>query len=194
MEQPVRVYRPLTDAQKRMLDQLVSDCAPRIASYVRRLHGRRFDAADLTAETFARAAANMDVLASCEQPVVYLLAIARNLCRDLARRRNPGVLTEAAAGELPEPSDDPAAAALRREREDGLRAAVDALPETFREVVVLRMTAGLSFEEIASTLKIPLGTALSRMHTAIRRLREALGAFEPADASSARAFVRERQR
>ncbi|MBK8915466.1 MAG: sigma-70 family RNA polymerase sigma factor [Phycisphaerales bacterium] len=194
MEQPARVYRPLTDAQQRLLDQLVSDCAARVAGYIRRFHGRRFDAADLTAETFARAAANIGALSACEQPVVYLLAIARNLCRDGVRRKSPGVLTEAAADELTAASEDPASAALRREREDELRAAVDALPEAFREVVILRMTAGLSFEEIAGTLNIPLGTALSRMHTAIQRLRKALGEREQSERSVAQSDSRERRR
>ena len=49
------------------------------------------------------------------------------------------------------------------------------LPESLREIVVLRLASGLKFEEIAELLHIPLGTALSRMHAAIQRLREMLG-------------------
>ena len=56
-----------------------------------------------------------------------------------------------------------------------LRAAVAALPEKLREVVVLRLSTDLRFEEIADLLQIPLGTALSRMHAALQDLRKRLG-------------------
>ena len=53
--------------------------------------------------------------------------------------------------------------------------AIERLPEAQREIVVLRLTAELKFEEIAEMLAIPLGTALSRMNSALARLRKELG-------------------
>ena len=72
-------------------------------------------------------------------------------------------------------SGGPAAAAEEDERRRALRAAVEALPEHLREIVVLRLSGELRFEDIAELLQIPLGTALSRMHAAVERLREMLG-------------------
>jgi RNA polymerase sigma-70 factor (ECF subfamily) len=53
---------------------------------------------------------------------------------------------------------------------------VDALPREFREVVVLRELEGLSYKEIAAAAGIPLGTVMSRLTRARRRLQETLGA------------------
>jgi RNA polymerase sigma-70 factor (ECF subfamily) len=58
---------------------------------------------------------------------------------------------------------------------DALKEAILGLPAGLREVVVLRLSTGLKFEEIANLLSIPLGTALSRMYAAIERLKTAMG-------------------
>ena len=56
-----------------------------------------------------------------------------------------------------------------------IAARVRELPDTQREVFLMRVAGELSFKEIAKTLRIPLNTALGRMHYAVTRLREALG-------------------
>jgi RNA polymerase sigma-70 factor (ECF subfamily) len=52
--------------------------------------------------------------------------------------------------------------------------AVAGLPEVQREVFLMRVQADLSFSEIAETLKIPLNTALGRMHDAMTKLKRLL--------------------
>ena len=64
---------------------------------------------------------------------------------------------------------------VEHEERQRLLAALARLPQPQREVVVLRLSAELKFEEIAELLQIPLGTALSRMHAALRHLRKELG-------------------
>ena len=54
-----------------------------------------------------------------------------------------------------------------------VRAAVDALPDFLRQVVILGYYQGLRYQEIADILGIPLGTVKSRLHTALTRLQEA---------------------
>jgi len=61
------------------------------------------------------------------------------------------------------------------EEQQRLLAAVAGLTQAQREVVVLRLSAELKFAEIADLLHVPLGTALSRMHAAVRQLRRELG-------------------
>lgn len=173
MDQPPRVYRSLDDNQRALLERLVRECGPRLSAYVRKVHSAA-DAEEIVAEVFARTAANMSTVASCERPESYLLTIARNLCRDEFRRRRPETVDaqrfDEQAGALCEPHEYLAGS----EQFSALRKAVAALAPPFREVVVLRLTANLTFEEIAAMLHVPLGTALSRMHSALQQLRGAL--------------------
>src|SRR5256886_17122052 len=53
--------------------------------------------------------------------------------------------------------------------------ALDALPEHHRAIIMLSDLEGLSYREIAEVLNIPMGTVMSRLHNARRRLRDALG-------------------
>jgi RNA polymerase sigma-70 factor (ECF subfamily) len=63
-----------------------------------------------------------------------------------------------------------------------LAAVVSGLPETHREVVLMRFVDGLTLEEIGQALDIPLGTVKSRLHNALAALRKdprVLRFFEP---------------
>lgn len=72
----------------------------------------------------------------------------------------------------------PADATLRRELRQQVAAAIDALPGTARETLVLREVEGLSYAEIAKALGIPKGTVMSRLHYARRRVAEILRSGE----------------
>lgn len=61
------------------------------------------------------------------------------------------------------------------ERSRQLRAALDALPPRQRAVLALRELEGLSYEEIAAAVKIPIGTVMSRLYHARRHLAQKLG-------------------
>ena len=58
---------------------------------------------------------------------------------------------------------------------DQLRAAIAALPAPFRETLVLRDIEGLDYREIAQTTEVPIGTVMSRLARARRRLTATLG-------------------
>ena len=66
---------------------------------------------------------------------------------------------------------DPALVAVRAERASDIRLAVAALPEPYREVVVLRFFSELSLEEIARQTERPLGTVKTHLHRGLIRLR-----------------------
>jgi len=108
-------------------------------------------------------------------PLVYRIAL--NLARN--RRRWLRLRTFVGLG----PADaDPGAGADRQlidaEQERALRAAIDALPASQREVVLLIQFSGLSYREVGEALGIPEGTVGSRRTHALRALKHALG--EPA--------------
>jgi len=165
---------PLSPAERELLAELVRDMGPRVLAYVRRVYGMNRDAEEIAAETFCRAAANMRALRASERRDLYLLTVARNLCRDRFRRASAGHLPEAPLADQAASDGDPAAHLMRQEREQALRTAVAGLPVHLREIVVLRLCVNLKFEDIAALLGIPLGTALSRMSAALQCLRQTL--------------------
>ena len=166
---------PLAVDDRALLAQWARDLSPRLMGYIRRAHGNFADAEDIVAETFYRAAVNISTIRAHGRPDLYILTIARNLCRDRFRKQRPESVPGDRLAGLPHPQSDAGTEWDADERMAALRQAVAALPDNLREVVVLRMSGGMKFEEIAELLHIPLGTALSRMHSATRRMRETLG-------------------
>jgi len=107
----------------------------------------------------------------------WLLHVAANLCRNRVRgeRRRPAQSLDAiddAGGEIAVSADAPAGARLERDETARIvRAARDALPASYREILALRYEGDLSHEEIAEALGgLPIGTVKNRLH----RAREAL--------------------
>ena len=101
--------------------------------------------------------------------VAYHQALAirrREAVGQRANRRLADVLPrEAGAADLP---------AVARERKESVRKAIRGLPDEQRQIVRKRIYEEKTFAEIAEELNIPLGTALSRMRAALKRLRTAL--------------------
>ncbi len=112
----------------------------------------------------------------------WLLAIVRNCWRNRAadvRRRGHAVLPAEDDRPLVSGGPDPEAEALRasdRRRLDGL---IAALPEDFREVLVLREMEDMSYLEIAEATGAPIGTVMSRLARARTMLREKWLARDP---------------
>jgi RNA polymerase sigma-70 factor, ECF subfamily len=115
----------------------------------------------------------------------WLYRIVMNVATDRARSRGAqgrAFGTERVPEEdwdrvLPDdnPGDEaPDDAAARREQRQKIVQALDTLPEHHRKIVMLSDLEGLSYREIADTLEIPMGTVMSRLHNARKRLRDAL--------------------
>jgi len=108
----------------------------------------------------------------------WLLTIVRNCCltwqrRDRARRAIIPLM-EGAGMEAVDPREADAPAIERSDRA-ALERLVAALPTEFREVIVLREVEGLSYKEISEVIGAPIGTVMSRLARARKRLAAALG-------------------
>jgi RNA polymerase sigma-70 factor (ECF subfamily) len=116
----------------------------------------------------------------------WLLAILRNVCNaEFARRGKQDPADDAdneTASEQPplwqEPLASPEAALLRRQDDDTIRRLVAALPQPFREAIVLREVNELSYQEIAEVAGVPVGTVMSRLARARSMLRSAWNSGE----------------
>lgn len=137
------------------------------------------DAQEVVQEAFLRVWKARDgVDLATVEPLLYRTAL--NLASN--KRRSARIWRWLGLDESEEPIDaGTSEQALARARTQArVRAAIDALPERLREVVVLAEYAELSYAEIGATLGIPAGTVGSRRNAALARLAEALGPIEDA--------------
>jgi RNA polymerase sigma factor (sigma-70 family) len=118
----------------------------------------------------------------------WLLSIVRNTAYSWLRKNRPTavvtvddlVAVELAQANRGEPDmDTPETALLAQIDAEQLRSAIAALPAPFRETLVLRDIEGLDYREIAQTTEVPIGTVMSRLARARRRLTETLGVKSP---------------
>ncbi len=142
------------------------------------LLGAGDDAEDVVQESFVRAYQKLRWCRAGTAFRPWLLAIVTNLTRNLhrsRRRREALALHAAALSEQPVIApDEPAAAAVASDRRAYLVAALGALDDRDRDVLVCRYLLDLSEAETADALGWPLGTVKSRTSRALRRVRAQL--------------------
>jgi RNA polymerase sigma factor (sigma-70 family) len=146
------------------IEFLYQSHGPALLQYLRRAFGHCAPAEDLLHETFLAA---MDAGDSCLQASssrAYLFGIARHVGQTAARREKTRRTTPFPVVELAAETADPALVVMRE--------AIGNLPEPLREALELRLRERLTYEEIAMVLAIPVGTVRSRLHTAVKVLRQ----------------------
>ena len=139
------------------------------------------DAEDVVQETCLRALRFINSFRG-DDGRAWVLSIVRNTCATwLGKNRTPSVTAEALEDIADIGADsNPEQIALRRVDIELLRKALEELPDEFREVIVLRELENLSYEEIAAVVGTPLGTVMSRLARARKRLQERLVKMESA--------------
>ncbi|MFN2578664.1 MAG: sigma-70 family RNA polymerase sigma factor [Pyrinomonadaceae bacterium] len=169
-------------------ERLVAEHSGDVYALLHRLTTDPEEARDLTQETFLRAFQNIDRFRgdSSLKTWIYRIAInqARNRWRWWRRRKRDVTVSLDATDEhrdrplattLPsENTPSPEQETLAREREAQLREALKGLRRSYREAVILRDVEGFSYEEIASTLQISIGTVKSRISRGRLELRHQL--------------------
>ena len=172
---------PTADASAEFRDVALPHLAA-VARLARALVRDPADADDLVQETFLKAFRYWPSFRPGSDCLRWLSAICRNLARDQYRRA-----VEERVETVEDVDDWSAARPHAAARDAGLeqlyeridlgpaiRTAIDALPSVFREVVILSDVEGLSYQDIALNLDVPVGTVRSRLYRARRMLQERL--------------------
>jgi RNA polymerase sigma factor (sigma-70 family) len=154
--------------------------AYRLARYLMRNDS---DADDVVQEAFLRALKYFGGFRGdgASQSRAWLLAIVRNMAHTWRRRLHTGSSTTEFDEEVHSEAianEDPGSALSRRDLRETLAEVLDRLPPEFREVIVLREMEGLSYKEISEVADVPVGTVMSRLSRARKRLQEALSASD----------------
>lgn len=156
----------------RQFDRWVAEHVEVLYRVAYRLLGDPHDAEDVVQEAFRSAWVSRHHFDPGRSERAWLLAIVRRRAADHWRREErrqhcaADGLTDRAAPADPDPFSDELSSALQR--------ALDTLPTELRETLLLVVVGGLTHQEAADLLAVPLGTVLSRVSRARGRLREAL--------------------
>lgn len=145
------------------------------------------EALDLTQETFVRAWTALPNFKGQSQFRTWLYRITTNLCYNRLPnlRRSLNDLGDDVLEELPEMSfHNPAYEFESSETRGHLHQAIDALDANYKLLITLRYQNELSYDEIASTLNLPLGTVKTGIFRAKEQLRKSLALLEESWISS----------
>lgn len=164
------------------VEELIPSCGPRLWRLCRHLACNTADAEELYQQTFLRALEREEELDPDRNPAAWLCTTAAGLWRSSLRRT---ARREAIAPAAPEEEaehlsagETPEEALLRQERAARLHKLLDGLPEKYRMPLVLHYAGGLSVEEIAGAVRLPVGTVKSRMARGRAKIKEEWEAWE----------------
>ncbi|MCZ7646748.1 MAG: sigma-70 family RNA polymerase sigma factor [Planctomycetota bacterium] len=160
----------------RLFDQWVQEHHQQVYTFILRMIGNPEDAADLTQDALLQTfRTKSKVDPDSAGYVKWCYTIARNLAVDYRRKKRP----RAAEDEELERAVDartlrPEEVYEHRVKSAEVREELLALPEMYREVLLLRYQTEMSYEQIAEVLEVPVTTVETRIHRAKKMLRERL--------------------
>jgi RNA polymerase sigma-70 factor (ECF subfamily) len=164
------LVRALAQGQQEAFAALYDRLAPTLFHVAGLLLGSRPDAEDAVQEVFVGLMRSRRSLLQVENLRAYVFAALRSVAGRIAAARKKERRAAQDLGEVPAPQGR----ALDLEQEVRLERALRALPPEQRELIALKVDAGLTFAEIASCLGISPNTAASRYRYALEKLRAAL--------------------
>lgn len=174
MDSDEALFERLVAGDMRAFDVLYGRFARPLSGFIRVRLGDAGEAEDVLHEAFMAVLRERERRGEVRSFRAWLYQVANNLCLNRVRaRRRAGRAEEAL--ERTAPADGAPAAAEEalegQERARHLHRAVLRLPEALADVYRLR-ASGMSNDEVAQALEIPVGTVKSRMHEMVKRLRE----------------------
>jgi len=158
--------------------QLVTRYQDRLYHTIVHVVGCAEDARDVVQDAFVQAFVKLETFQGNSAFYTWLYRIAFNVGISHLRRRKPTVsvdrVRESHGDEPADSNDSPEMHLEQEERATQVRAALAALHDDHRTVLVLREMDGCSYEQISEILDLPVGTVRSRLHRARMQLRDQL--------------------
>jgi RNA polymerase sigma-70 factor (ECF subfamily) len=184
------------DGDRRAFEELTRRYANELVHFLTRFLGSRAAAEDVFQETFLQVHLSIETFDFSRRFKPWLFTIAANKARDYHRKhgkRSVVSLSVSVGGDeegqrfvdlleadLPRPD----APVLDAERSRLVKKVVDAMPVHLREILLMSYFQRLSYNQIAESLEIPLGTVKSRLHTAVAAFARSWQAAQATDSGS----------
>jgi len=162
--------------QQKRFEELIVPEMPFLARIARAMSHSQAEADDLAQETLVKAFRALDRFDG-KFPRAWLTRIARNTAINRDQRNREFLQADDSPIEPePDPAEltDPQDIVVSQVVDSDLKKALDELPPTFRMLIQLVDVEGMSYQEAADVLDIPIGTVMSRLHRGRERLRKAL--------------------
>jgi RNA polymerase sigma-70 factor (ECF subfamily) len=157
------------------LGDVFDACAPRLLLLAQRLLGEREEAEDLVQRVFLEVIRSSERFEAGRRVVPWLTTIlVRRAANARIRRPRDRSVSDDDLDALAGREVDPARTAAEREYAEAVAAAVEGLPEPYRQTLTLRLVHGLTPAQIASALGRPLGTVHAQLSRGLERLRPRL--------------------
>jgi RNA polymerase sigma-70 factor (ECF subfamily) len=173
------IIRDVLEGDKNSYALLVDAYSERIINYLARMTGNRYEAEELAQEAFVRAYCALRSYNPQFKFSTWLFKIATNLCINHLKKRQRVIRVDDYQDEDGQPAwvlpdvrsyGSPAAMTEQRELQRQVQEAINQLSPAYRIVVVLRHVQGLSYQEIADVIDLPIGTVKSRLGRGRARL------------------------
>ena len=182
-EQEKEIIQKVIDGDKNAFEDLVIANQKNVYNLALKMTRNEDDALDISQEAFVKAFQQLKNFRGDSRFSVWLYRMTYNLCIDFLRKKpktNTIPLTYEDEGgdttplEIPDLRDLPEDSAIRSETREIITEGINALADDHREVLVMREVTGMSYEEMATTLNVSIGTVKSRLARARMKLVEFL--------------------
>lgn len=179
-----QLIRRIHAGESEAFELLVVKYQEKVFRLIRRLVGNRDQVEDLAQEVFIRAYRSLGSFKGESSFYTWLYKIALNTCRNYYRsqgRRPEGSMVEGESvlESIQAEGNSPEREAFRSEFWDAVKDSLHSLPSEQREAIVLCDLEGLSYEEMAEVIGIPVGTVRSRVFRGRRSLQKLLWPYLP---------------
>lgn len=174
----LEIIKSVLDGNIEAFESLVRAYEKTVYNLALRMTGSVEDAQDMTQETFIKAYRSLHTFRADSRFSVWVYRIASNVCRDFLRAKSRRAAVSLTVGEEGEECEleicDDSASVDRALTDsltrDAMRRGLEALGEDQRQILLLREINGLSYDEIAATLELEIGTVKSRIFRARKKL------------------------
>jgi RNA polymerase sigma-70 factor (ECF subfamily) len=145
-------------------------------SFIMKMVRDRMATEDLFQLTWTRVLSGLDKYQEEDKFAGWIFGIANNACMDYFRKKTRSSEVEwkenGPPGTESDGPEDPETIMIQKEQQAILSEAIGQLSEDQRQIVLLRLYSGLTFQEISEMLDSPLNTVLGRMHYAVKNLKK----------------------
>lgn len=174
VEDEARVVQDALKGSQRAYTSLLNGHRRAVYNLMRRMVGDEEEALDLSQQAFIKAFRSLASFDPSFSFRSWIMSIASRTAIDFLRKRRLETVSLDEIGETRSKGTTPEAELARKETRQSIDRAVDSLPPEYRIAILLRHMEGLSYEEMARVLDLPMGTVKSRVYRGREILRKTL--------------------